>query len=72
VTTANEGQIAVHPLARRARPWLPAVTREARIFVGPSGEALISRADGTVDRVVQGGRPHGGVAEDEAAEHQGR
>lgn len=62
-----EDRIAVHPRARRARPWLPAVTREGRVYVGPCGETLIARADGTVDRVVQGGRPHGGAAELETA-----
>lgn len=62
-----EDRIAVHPRARRARPWLPAITCSGRVYIGPGGEVVRARADGGVDRVVQGGRVHGGIAEDETA-----
>lgn len=64
MTALLEDRVAVHPLARRAWPWLPALTREGRIYVGPTGELLRARADGGLDLVVQGGRPHAGVAGD--------
>lgn len=67
VVIALAGRVPTHPWARRARPWLPAITAEGRVYVGPTGEILIARADGGVDRVVQGGIPHGGAAEDESA-----
>lgn len=62
-----EGRIAVHPLARRAWPWLPALTIARRVYVGPFGELLQARADGGMDRLVLGGRPRGGAAEDPTA-----
>lgn len=67
MTALLEDRVAVHPLARRAWPWLPALTREGRIYVGPTGELLRARADGGLDLVVLGARPHGGIAEDETA-----
>lgn len=64
---ALAGRVPFHPAARRARPWLPVLTAEGRCYIGPDGETLIARADGGLDRVVQGGRPHGGIAEDPTA-----
>lgn len=58
--------IVTHPLARRAWPWLPVFLGEGRIYVGPTGEFLRANADGTLDVVYQGGRPHGGIGEDPA------
>jgi hypothetical protein len=59
--------VAVHAGARRAWGWLPAVTRAGRVYQGPFGELLISRADGRLDPIHQGGRPHGGIGADPTA-----
>jgi hypothetical protein len=37
------------------------------VLVGDTGEMFIVRPDGGLDRVIQGGRPHGGIAEDPTA-----
>lgn len=58
--------LVTHPLWRRACPWLPPFVVEARIYLGPSGELLRAGADGTLDFVRLGGRPHGGAGEDPA------
>ena len=54
--------VALHPLALRCWPWLPAVAREGRIFIGPTGQVLRIRCDGGADRVLPGGHPRGGIA----------
>lgn len=50
-------------IKREGRRWLPVISKAGAIIVGPDGEKLIVLDDGTVDRVVQGGVPRGGVAE---------
>jgi hypothetical protein len=61
------GRIGFDPRSRRERPWLPALTVPGRIYIGPTGEVLRAHHGGGVDRVVLGGRPHGGIAEDASA-----
>ena len=63
--------VAVLPAARRCWGWLPAVTRAGRIFV-VGGATLISRADGSMDQVQQGGHPHAGLAADPAMSGKSR
>lgn len=61
-------RIVTAPAARRAWPWLPAVTREGRIYQGPTGELLRARADGGMDPILQGAAPWGrSAASDPAA-----
>jgi hypothetical protein len=55
--------VPVAAAAARAWPGLPRLTRAGRVYV-LDGEVLIARADGGFDRVVLGGRPHAGIAED--------
>ena len=51
--------VELDPRARRCWPWLPALVREGRIFVGPLGEVLRAREDGAgaMDVLVRGGTP---------------
>jgi hypothetical protein len=49
--------VAVDSRARHAWPWLPALTRAGRVYVGPCGETLIARADGGLDVVHRGAAP---------------
>jgi hypothetical protein len=55
--TEFEQVVGVSQLARRAWPWLPALTKAGRIYVGPVGETLKANADGTFDVVLQGAVP---------------
>lgn len=52
------------PAALRCWRWLPELLRPGRIYVGPTGEQLVARADGALDEVLFGGRPHAGAAAD--------
>lgn len=56
--------VQVHPLARRAWPWLPPRAPAGAVFIGPTGQVLRVAGDSTVGEVVQGSRPHGGAASD--------
>jgi len=48
--------LVVPPGWRRAAPWLPALMREGRVFVGPDGLTL-RVVDGELELLVSGGRP---------------
>jgi hypothetical protein len=51
------------PAVWRVRtPWLPAVLRCRRIYVGPGGEVLRVTDDGHVEEVLPGGHPRPGTA----------
>ncbi len=58
------GLIPTSAGARRAWPWLPSLLIPGRVFLGPCGELIVARADGGLDFVELGGRPHGGAAAD--------
>lgn len=47
--------------------FLPCIAKAGAIFIGPAGEVVRIREDGGADRVLQGGCPHGGIAEDPSA-----
>jgi hypothetical protein len=50
--------------ARHAWPWLPRAMPGHCILVGPTGEVVKLNPDGTVDELLPGGHPHGGIASD--------
>ena len=60
--------VLLDPRARQAHPWSPGAAPRGAILVGPTGERLIVRDDGGLDPVVEGGRPHPGIAADPTAE----
>jgi hypothetical protein len=65
--------VLLDPRCRVTWPWLPGCAPRGSILVGPTGEQLVVREDGGLDPVVEGGRPHAGIAADPTAgRNQGR
>lgn len=61
------GAVIVAVRARRAAGLRVAALPVHAVLVGDAGERWRVRPDGGLDRIIQGGRPHGGIAEDETA-----
>ena len=57
----------IDPRCRSVWPWIPYCARRGDVLVGPTGERLRVRDDGGLDPVVEGGRPHPGIAADPTA-----
>lgn len=61
------GPILLHRRARRAEGIVVLHLLPGSVVEMPDGRRLRVQPRGELDRVVEGGRPHGGIAEDPAA-----
>jgi hypothetical protein len=61
------GAVLLDVRARRALGISVGALPSAAVVIDDTGHAYLVRDDGGLDRIVQGGRPHGGIAEDPTA-----
>lgn len=61
------GAVIIQAPARRAVGLRVCALPAHSVLIGDCGERWFVRCDGGLDPVVQGGAPHGGIAEDPTA-----
>jgi hypothetical protein len=61
------GAVMLHPRAAADARFRVVPLPVFAVVIGDAGDTYIVCLDGGLDRVVQGGRPHGGIAEDAIA-----
>ncbi len=59
--------VRLDPRALREWPWLPAEAAVGTVWLGPCGERVLVRDDGTAEALLPGGYPRSGPAGDPCA-----